>query len=165
MEDIKMTNLNKIKIFFCFLFIILIKPVILAGLTANRGQPYYEAYLWAPDKNHFVHNNEITEAMPNLCIDTEKQLLYSFYMMNDGRKEYRMFKFDGGHYIEINCLQKFNYIFDYPVYLYENENFDDNNCNFKKFQDLSEEWKRVISISINDPENVPPGTIIELMPL
>lgn len=118
--------------------------VILAGLTANRGQPYYDAYLWSPKENQFTYTNEITESMPNLCIDTEKKLLYSFYLMNDDRREYRVFKFEDGHYREIGLLQEFNGIFDHPVYLYENESFEEN-CNFKTVQDLPDEWKRVVS--------------------
>lgn len=120
--------------------------VILAGLTANRGQLYYEVYLWYPKKNQFIHTSEISDSMPNLYIDAEKKLLYSFYMMNDGRNEYHIFKFEDDHFIEKDCLQEFVYIFDYPVYLYENENFG-KNCNFKTVQDLSDVWKRVIALS------------------
>ncbi len=118
--------------------------VILAGLTANRGQPYYAAYLWSPNENQFIHTNEITQSMPNLCIDREKKLLYSFYLMNDGRREYHVFKFEGGHYTEIGYLQEFTGIFDHPIYLYENESFEEN-CNFKTAHDLPDEWKRVVS--------------------
>ena len=64
--------------------------------------------------------------------------------MNDDRREYRAFKFEDGHYREIGLLQEFNGIFDHPVYLYENESFEEN-CNFKTVQDLPDEWKRVVS--------------------
>ena len=50
-------------------------------------------------------------------------------MMNDGRNEYHIFKFEDDHFIEKDCLQEFVYIFDYPVYLYENENFGCGNGN------------------------------------
>lgn len=119
--------------------------LIKAGLTPNRGQPYYDAYLWSPTKKQFVYTNEIADSMPNLRVDAKKHLLYSYYMMNDGRKEYHVFKFDNGHYAETGCLQEFNGIFDYPVYLYSNEVFD-NNCKFKKLKDLSGEWKRVVAV-------------------
>lgn len=77
--------------------------VILAGLTANRGQKYYDAYIWNPRQNKFILYDEIRNVI-NMKIDEEQKLIYSSYMLNGGRTEYYVYSFVDDKLVEIDCM-------------------------------------------------------------
>lgn len=113
--------------------------VILAGLTANRGQKYYDAYIWNPRQNKFISHDEIRNVI-NMKIDKERKLIYSSYMMNGGRTEYYAYSFFDDKLVEIDCM-------------IQQEN--DGNKRFSKsdFSDASVEyeelpsfWKSVVNL-------------------
>lgn len=80
--------------------------VILAGLTANRGQKYYDAYIWNPRQNKFILHDEIRNVI-NMKIDKEKKLIYSSYMLNGGRTEYYVYSFVDDKLVEIVRAESF----------------------------------------------------------
>ena len=113
--------------------------VILAGLTANRGQKYYDAYIWNPRQNKFILHDGIRNVI-NMKIDGAQKLIYSSYMLNGGRSEYYVYSFVDEKLVEIGCM-------------IQQEN-DGNKRYFKSaFSDASMEydalpsfWKRIINL-------------------
>lgn len=79
--------------------------VILAGLTANRGQKYYDAYIWNPRQNKFILHDGIRNVI-NMKIDGAQKLIYSSYMLNGGRTEYYVYSFVGDKLVEIDCMMQ-----------------------------------------------------------
>ena len=79
--------------------------VILAGLTANRGQKYYDAYIWNPRQNKFILHDEIRNVI-NMKIDGAQKMIYSSYMLNGGRTEYYVYSFVGDKLVEIDCMMQ-----------------------------------------------------------
>lgn len=66
--------------------------LISAGLTPNRGQQYYVAYLWNERQNEFIFLSGAQDII-NMKIDKENKLIYSSYMLNDDRVEYYVYSF------------------------------------------------------------------------
>lgn len=113
--------------------------VILAGLTANRGQKYYDAFIWNPRQNKFMLHDGIKNII-NMKIDKEKKLIYSSYMLNGGRVEYYVYSFADDELVEIDCMIQQE---DDGRKHYSQSVFSDDSL---EYEELSSFWKSVIGL-------------------
>lgn len=120
--------------------------LILAGCTAGGAQPYYEAFFWNAEKGQFDFAPPFWQTVTNtnLKCDSENRLLYSSWLHTSGVMTYYIYEFADGKYKEKAAL--FHNI-ETGLYSYEfnwNPQKEDGGINWFSYEDLSEEWKRVL---------------------
>lgn len=125
--------------------------LILAGLTMNGAQPFYDAYFWNEGEGQFELNPPCWEEPRRTYIkcDEINRLLYASWNTTRGLIYYYIYEYDEANQKYILTGRLF---YNYPNDLYsENEKYEhwSEKWDFKdptviEFEELSERWKSAV---------------------